>query len=122
MRHFDLRQIAIYAWLPFLAADLGCLFGPAVAHFLQSRGVGLIDARRGAFSVGAAMMLGVAFTGFVASPVAAIALLCLAGFAHQTLSITVITMASDLFRRSEVRRSPAWPEPAAISACCCSRS
>jgi hypothetical protein len=26
----------------------------------------------------------------------------LAGFAHQTLSVTVITMASDLFRRSEV--------------------
>ena len=102
VRHFDLRQIAIYAWLPFLAADLGCLFGPAVGHFLQSRGVSLINARRGAFSVGAAMMLGVAFTGFVASPVAAVALICLAGFAHQTLSITVITMASDLFRRSEV--------------------
>ena len=102
VRHFYLRQIAIYAWLPFLAADLGCLFGPAVAHFLQSRGVNLINARRGAFSLGAAMMLGVAFTGFVASPVAAVALICLAGFAHQTLSITVITMASDLFRRSEV--------------------
>ena len=33
---------------------------------------------------------------------AAIALLSLAGFAHQTLSVTVITMSSDLFRRSEV--------------------
>ena len=32
----------------------------------------------------------------------AIALLCLGGFAHQTLSITVITMSSDLFRRNEV--------------------
>ena len=32
----------------------------------------------------------------------AILLLCLGGFAHQTLSITVITMASDLFRRNEV--------------------
>ena len=28
--------------------------------------------------------------------------MCLGGFAHQTLSITVITMASDLFRRNEV--------------------
>jgi ACS family hexuronate transporter-like MFS transporter len=28
--------------------------------------------------------------------------LCLGGFAHQTLSITVITMASDLFRKNEV--------------------
>ena len=32
----------------------------------------------------------------------AIALLCLGGFAHQTLSITVITMSSDLFRKNEV--------------------
>lgn len=30
------------------------------------------------------------------------ALISLGGFAHQTLSVTVITMASDLFRRSEV--------------------
>jgi len=40
--------------------------------------------------------------GFVKSPYTAIALLSLGGFAHQTLSVTVITMASDLFRRNEV--------------------
>jgi ACS family hexuronate transporter-like MFS transporter len=32
----------------------------------------------------------------------AVALLSLAGFAHQTLSVTMITMATDLFPRSEV--------------------
>jgi ACS family hexuronate transporter-like MFS transporter len=47
-------------------------------------------------------MLGVAFVGVVESPYLAIALLSLAGFAHQTLSVTVITMASDLFKRNEV--------------------
>jgi ACS family hexuronate transporter-like MFS transporter len=102
VRHFDLKQIAMFAWLPFLAADLGCFFGPAVVAVLQRRGWHLIDARRGAFTLGAIMMIGVMFTGFVSSPYAAVALICLAGFAHQTLSITVITMASDLFRRSEV--------------------
>jgi ACS family hexuronate transporter-like MFS transporter len=102
VRHFDLKQIAMFAWLPFLAADLGCLFGPMVVLWLQKRGVRLIDARRGAFTVGACMMMGVAFVGFVESPYAAIALLSLAGFAHQTLSVTVITMSSDLFKRNEV--------------------
>ncbi|WP_229489463.1 MFS transporter [Pseudoduganella namucuonensis] len=102
VRHFDLMQIAMFAWLPFLAADLGCLFGPLVVLALQKRGVRLINARRGAFTLGACMMMGVAFVGFVDSPYAAIALLSLAGFAHQTLSVTVITMASDLFRRNEV--------------------
>jgi ACS family hexuronate transporter-like MFS transporter len=101
-RGFDLKQIALFAWLPFLAADLGCLFGPAVTLFLQRLGLSLINARRGTFTVGALMMTGMVFVGWVESPYAAIALLCLGGFAHQTLSVTVITMASDLFRRSEV--------------------
>jgi ACS family hexuronate transporter-like MFS transporter len=101
-RGFDLKQIAMFAWLPFVAADLGCLFGPAVVLWLQRRGVSLINARRGAFTVGAVLMTGMMFVGRVESPYAAIALLCLGGFAHQTLSVTVITMASDLFKKNEV--------------------
>ena len=102
VRGFDLKQIALFAWLPFLAADLGCMFGGTISIALQKRGVGLINARRTAFTVGALMMMGVAFVGIVDSPYVAVALLSLAGFAHQTLSVTVITMASDLFKRSEV--------------------
>jgi len=102
VRGFDLKQIALFAWLPFLAADLGCLFGGTISIALQKRGVGLINARRSAFTVGALMMTGVAFAGTVANPYVAVALLSLAGFAHQTLSVTVITMASDLFKRNEV--------------------
>jgi ACS family hexuronate transporter-like MFS transporter len=103
VRHFDLKQIALFAWLPFLAADLGCLAGGTISLALQKRfGLRLIDARRSAFTVGALLMLGVTLVGFVESPYVAIALLSLAGFAHQTLSVTVITMASDLFRRNEV--------------------
>jgi ACS family hexuronate transporter-like MFS transporter len=48
------------------------------------------------------MMTGMAFVGLATNPYAAIALLCLGGFAHQTLSVSVITMASDLFARNEV--------------------
>ena len=103
VRHFDLKQIALFAWLPFLAADIGCLSGGAISMTLQKRfGVRLINARRGAFTVGACLMVGVAFVGFVQNPYLAVALLSLAGFAHQTLSVTVITMSSDLFRRNEV--------------------
>ncbi|MFV3129018.1 MFS transporter [Niveispirillum sp. KHB5.9] len=102
VRGFDLAAIAMFAWLPFVAADLGCLFGPTIASFLHRRGVGLLNARRWAFTVGALMMTGMAFVGRVESPYLAIALLCLGGFAHQTLSVTVITLSSDLFRRNEV--------------------
>lgn len=102
-RGWDLKQIALFAWLPFLAADFGCLFGGALSLWLQKYWrISLINARRAAFTLGAVMMLGVGFVGFVQSPYAAIALLSLAGFAHQTLSVTVITMSSDLFKKNEV--------------------
>src|SRR5712692_5536708 len=95
VRHFALKQIALFAWIPFLAADLGCLFGPAVTATLQKhRRLSLINARRSTFTLGALMMIGVAFAGFVQNPYTAIALISLAGFAHQTLSVTVITMSS----------------------------
>jgi MFS transporter, ACS family, hexuronate transporter len=103
VRGFDLKQIAMFAWLPFLAADLGCMFGGTISITLQKyTGMGLINARRCAFTTGALMMTGVALVGTVESPYVAVALLSLAGFAHQTLSVTVITMASDLFKRNEV--------------------
>jgi ACS family hexuronate transporter-like MFS transporter len=103
VRHFDLKQIALFGWLPFLAADLGCMAGGTISIALQKfGGVGLINARRAAFTIGACTMMTVGFAGFVKSPYVAIALLSVAGFAHQTLSVTVITMASDLFKRSEV--------------------
>jgi ACS family hexuronate transporter-like MFS transporter len=103
VRHFDLKQIAMFAWMPFLAADLGCLAGPAVTAALQKYGgLRLINARRGTFTFGACLMVAVGFAGLVASPYAAVALISFAGFAHQVLSVTVITMSSDLFRRSAV--------------------
>jgi ACS family hexuronate transporter-like MFS transporter len=103
VRHFDLKQIALYAWLPFLAADFGSVFGGMVSMACQKYGgIGVVNARRCAFSLGALMMLGVGFVGTAESAMAAVALLCLAGFAHQTLSVTVITMSTDLFRKSEV--------------------
>lgn len=103
VRHMDLKQIALFAWMPFLAADFGCVFGGLVAMRLQRRfKLTVVNSRRCTFTLGAVLMLGVIFVGFVKSSYAAIALLSLAGFAHQTLSVTVITMSSDLFRKNEV--------------------
>ena len=102
VRGFDLKHIALFGWLPFVAADLGCLFGPVLVGVFQKFGVPLVNARRLTFTVGAIMMMGIVFVATVKDPYVAIALLCLAGFAHQTLSVTVITLSSDLFRQSEV--------------------
>src|ERR1044072_3255495 len=66
VRHFDSKQIALFASLPSLAADLGCLSGGTISLTLQKRfGIRLINGRRGAFAVAACLMIGVAFVGFV---------------------------------------------------------
>src|SRR5262249_32558957 len=77
VRHFDLKQIAIFAWMPFLAADIGCLSGGVIVMTLQQYGISLINARRWAFTVGACLMVGMSFVGVVDSPYLAIALLSL---------------------------------------------
>ncbi len=101
-RGFDIKQLALFAWMPFLTADLGAMTGPTIAYWLQRRGISLITARKIAFTVGALLMTSMLFVAKVDDPLMAILLLCLGGFAHQTLSITVITMSSDLFPRNEV--------------------
>ncbi|VVE21606.1 MFS transporter [Pandoraea anhela] len=102
-RGFDLKTIALTAWLPFVAADFGSLSGGALSMFLHKRfGTPVIDGKRAAFTIGALMMIGMAGVGLVRDPVVAVLLLCLGGFAHQMLSVTVISMSADLFPRQEV--------------------
>ncbi|EKS70654.1 MULTISPECIES: MFS transporter [Caballeronia] len=102
-RHMDLKQIAMFAWLPFLAADLGGLFGGYLSPFLMKRfRVPLIASRIAGVVLGAFMMIGPACIGLVASPYEAIALFCVGGFAHQMISALVNTLAADVFEPGEV--------------------
>jgi ACS family hexuronate transporter-like MFS transporter len=101
-RGFDIKHLALYGWMPWVTADIGCMVGPTIAWWLQKRGVSLVNGRRWAFTAGALLMTGMIFVGKVQDPYAALALICLGGFAHQVLSISVITMSSDLFPKNEV--------------------
>jgi MFS transporter, ACS family, hexuronate transporter len=102
-RHMDLKQIALFAWLPFLAADFGGVFGGYIAPLLMKTfGVTLVWSRIWGVVLGALMMIGPASIGIVSSPYTAIALFCLGGFAHQTISVLVNTLSADLFDSREV--------------------
>ena len=102
-RGFDLKAIAMTAWLPFVAADIGCLMGGSVSFFLNRHfNLSIINGKRVVFTFGALLMTAMAGVGYVKDPAMAIFLLCLGGFAHQTLSVTVISMSADLFPRHEV--------------------
>ena len=102
-RHMDLKQIALFAWLPFLAADVGGLFGGYLSPWLMKHlRVPLIASRITGVVLGAFMMIGPACIGLVASPYEAIALFCVGGFAHQMISALVNTLAADVFEPGEV--------------------
>lgn len=95
--HLDLKSIALWAWLPFLAADVGSLAAGLVPPLLMKRGVGMVASRKLTMTLGALCMLGPACLGLAGSPATAIALFCLGGFAHQMLNGALVTLGADLF-------------------------
>ena len=103
VRHMNLKEIAIFAWLPFLAADLGGIFGgylsPLVMKVFKLQ---LINSRIVGIVLGALMMIGPGSIGLVASPYTAIALFCMGGFAHQMISALLNTLSADVFDDHEV--------------------
>ena len=102
-RHMNLRDVAMFAWLPFLAADIGCVLGGYLSPwFVRYLRVSLFTSRKLVMILGALCMLGPASIGLVDSPYAAIGLLCVGGFAHQTLSGALYTITSDVFSKSDV--------------------
>ena len=99
----ELKQIAIFAWMPFLAADLGGIAGGYLSPYLAKRfKLPLVWSRVAGVALGAVLMLGPAMIGTVASPYMAIALFCVGGFAHQMISALVNTLSADVFDPEEV--------------------
>ncbi|KTR48114.1 hexuronate transporter [Pantoea ananatis] len=100
--HFSLKEIAMFVWLPFLMADLGCLASGFVAKFLNDRGIGLINSRRITFTLGAVLMTTIGLVSIVQNPYVAVMLISIGGFSHQLLSTVAATLGADLFRKDEV--------------------
>ena len=93
----DLKSIALWAWLPFLAADFGSLAAGLLPPWLMKRGASLVTSRKVTMTAGAICMVGPACIGLAGSPGVAIALFCVGGFAHQLLNGALVTLGADLF-------------------------
>ncbi len=96
-RHMKLRDIGYFAWMPFVAADVGCLFGGWLSPLFMRLGSSVIQARKMSASVCAILMVFAIFIGAARSPGWAIAFFCIAAFAHQAMSSTLLTLPADLF-------------------------
>ena len=101
-RHLDLKHIGYFASVPFLASDLGCLFGGVLSPLFVRLGNSVITARKASATVCATLMVPAIFIGRAPNAVWATAFFSLAAFAHQAMSSTLLTLPADLFPKRTV--------------------
>ncbi len=98
-RGFSLVQIGMFAWLPYLCADLGSVAGGLLSGFLIPRSASVLDARLRTMLPCAAIMplsIVIALTG---SSAVAILLICLITFSHMAWKTALMTMTNDIYPR-----------------------
>jgi ACS family hexuronate transporter-like MFS transporter len=101
-RGFDLQKIGAFAWLPFLAADLGALSGGYLSGYLIRRGASVDRARKTCMGFAALLMPAGALAVRVESPWTALGLISLVLFAFQFWINNLQTLPSDLFPKGVV--------------------
>lgn len=103
VRGFDLRAIALFAWLPWVAADLGALVGGMMSSSLVTRGHSIDGARKTVIWLGAVLVaVAVVPAYYTQSTALALALICFGLFAIQAKGAVFFTLPTDLFPADRV--------------------
>ncbi len=101
-RGFNLQALAVSVVIPFVAADLGSLFGGWLGTRLIRRGWSVDQARKIIIWVSALTVPCALVAGFVDSPSVAIGLIAVAMFAIQVKASSHFTIPADLFPARDV--------------------
>ena len=101
-RGFTLQEIGYFAWIPFLAADIGSVAGGWLSGFFMKRGWPLSRARKAAMLICALCMPSGIAAVFAPNAWLALALISVSTSAHQGWSANVFTLASDMFPKRDV--------------------
>ena len=99
---FDLKQIGLFAWVPYVAADAGSLFGGWLSGFLIGRGWSVNGARKGVIAFSALLMPAGIFAAFTPDPMIALALIGVVLFGFQAWINNVQTLPSDFYPSTAV--------------------
>ena len=101
-RGFSIIEIGMFAWIPFLGADIGSLLGGATSKWLMAAGWSLNRARQTVIWVGA-LLTPMALPA-VYSDSALVAILLIGGsmFAIQFKTANVFTLAADIYPARDV--------------------
>jgi ACS family hexuronate transporter-like MFS transporter len=103
VRGFDLRAIALFAWLPWVAADLGALVGGSLSSSMVTRGYSINRARKTVIWIGAVLFaLAVVPAYYTQSSALALGLICFGLFSIQIKGAVFFTLPTDLFPADRV--------------------
>jgi ACS family hexuronate transporter-like MFS transporter len=96
-RGFSLKEIAAFAWTPFIAADIGNFAGGFASSFLIRKGVPALRARKWICVVSCIPMFAAFPAALVSNPITALAYICIALLGYASWSTMGLTFPSDLF-------------------------
>ncbi len=96
--NFQVKDIGMFGWMPYVGAAAGALFGGWLSGVLLRRGVSVGLVRKGVVTLGVAFILpSMIFASSASSPALAIALITLVLFGFQTAIGSIQTLPSDFF-------------------------
>ncbi|MCY3821651.1 MAG: MFS transporter [Gammaproteobacteria bacterium] len=100
---FDIEQIGFSAWVPYVGAAAGAIFGGWLARFLLERGRTVDFARKLTITLGGIIMLpALLLTAAASTPLSAILLIAVILFGFQTAIGNIQTLPSDFFSGKSV--------------------
>ncbi len=101
-RGFDLEMVGKYAWVPFVFADIGYIFGGWLSGRLMRAGWTLPKARKFSMGVGAACLPFAIAAPLVPNAAMALAAISFMGFGHAVWVANLQTLPTDLFKATEM--------------------
>jgi MFS transporter, ACS family, hexuronate transporter len=101
-RGFSLKRIALFAWMPFVAADIGNFTGGFISGHCIRRGVPVVRARLWVCAISCLPILAGIPAARVHSVTLALALICVALWGYASWSTMGLTLPSDLLAHDVV--------------------
>jgi ACS family hexuronate transporter-like MFS transporter len=96
--HFDVKQIGLFAWVPYVGAAIGALSGGWISGLLLARGWSVNGARKLTIGLGLAVMFPALILSAMAdTPLLAVLLIAVILFGFQAAITNIQTLPSDFF-------------------------
>ncbi len=96
-RHMTLAEVGRIAWLVYLAADIGCIFGGWLSGWFIRRGVAPATSRLYVMAIAAVLLPLSPLIYSAPTPLMAVMIASVAAFAHLSWQISLSTIILDVF-------------------------